>query len=120
MWREMDGRKRERERERGREREREREREMVSLICKITVPFGKFRSPYPGKAQQPQEQRYPFLPECAVFSCVQSVVWLSEFGIVTVLVMLVHARRLYPDLLEVLKRASICQLTYIEVGVIYL
>ena len=36
---------------------------------------GKFGSPYLGKAQQPQEQRYPFLSVCAVFSCVQTMVW---------------------------------------------
>ena len=41
-------------------------------------------SPYPGKAQQPQEQRYPFPSVCAVFSCVQSVVWLPELAIFTV------------------------------------
>ena len=28
------------------------------------------------KAQLPQEQRYPFLSVCAVFSCVQTMVWL--------------------------------------------
>ena len=38
------------------------------------VPCGKFRSPYPAKAEQPQEQRYPFLSVCAVFSCVQTLV----------------------------------------------
>ena len=34
-------------------------------------------SPYLGKAQQPQEQRYPFLSVSAVFSCVRTVVRLS-------------------------------------------
>ena len=36
---------------------------------------------YPCKAQQPHEQRYPFLPVCAVFLCVQTVVWLPGFEI---------------------------------------
>ena len=42
---------------------------------------------YPGKAQQPQEQRYPFLSVCVVFSCVQTIVWLPlvpVFGIFNV------------------------------------
>ena len=40
-----------------------------------------FCSPYLGKAQQPQEQRYPFLSVCVVF-CVQTMVyiWLPVFG----------------------------------------
>ena len=33
-----------------------------------------------GKVQQPQEQRYPFLSVCAVFSCIQTTVWLPVFG----------------------------------------
>ena len=50
------------------------------------VPCRKFGSPYPGKAQQPQaqEQRYPFLSACAVFSYVQPVLWLSVLGIINV------------------------------------
>ena len=40
-------------------------------------PYGNFRSPYLGKAQQPQEQRYPFLSVSAVCSCVRTVVRLS-------------------------------------------
>ena len=32
------------------------------------------------EAEQPQEQRYPALPLCAVFSCVQTVVRLPVFG----------------------------------------
>ena len=32
-------------------------------------------------AQQPQEQCYPFLSVCAVFPCVQTVIWLPVFGI---------------------------------------
>ena len=43
--------------------------------------LGKFGSPYLGTAQQPQEQRYPYLSVCAVFSCVQTVAWLPLFGI---------------------------------------
>ena len=43
------------------------------------VLCGKFRSPYLGKAQQPQEQRYPFLSVCAAFTCVQTMVRLSVF-----------------------------------------
>ena len=42
---------------------------------------GKFGSPYLGEAQQPQEQRYPFLSVCAVFSCLQTMVWLPVFEI---------------------------------------
>ena len=45
------------------------------------APCGKFRLPYLGKAQQPQEQRYPFLSVCEVFPCVQTMVWLSVFKI---------------------------------------
>ena len=45
------------------------------------VPCGKFESPDPGKAQQLTEQRYPFLSVCTVFSCVQSMVWLSALAI---------------------------------------
>ena len=49
----------------------------------FNVPCGKFGSPYPGKAQPPQEQRYPFLSVYAVLSGVQTLVWLllSVFGI---------------------------------------
>ena len=42
------------------------------------VPFGKFDSLYLAKAQQPQEQRYPLLSVCAVFLCVQTMVWLPS------------------------------------------
>ena len=49
------------------------------------VPCWKLGSPYPSKAQQPQEQRYPFLSVCAVFPCVQTTaVWLPVFGIFNV------------------------------------
>ena len=39
-------------------------------------------SPYLGNytAQQPQEQRYPFLSESAVFPCDQTKVWLPALG----------------------------------------
>ena len=37
-----------------------------------------------GKAQQPQVQHYPFLSVCAAFPCVQTMVWLSAFGIFSV------------------------------------
>ena len=46
--------------------------------------------PYLSKAQQPQEQRCPFLPVCAVFSCVQTMVWLPVFGGLTCTEMLMH------------------------------
>ena len=36
------------------------------------------------RLQQPQEQCYPFLTVRAVFSCVQSKVWLPMFGIFNV------------------------------------
>ena len=49
----------------------------------VIIPCMKFRSLYPSKAQQPQEQRYPFLSVCAVVSCVMVLVmaWLPMFGI---------------------------------------
>ena len=47
----------------------------IYLSQYFTVPRRKFESPYPGKAQQPQEQRYPFLPVCVVFLCVQTMVY---------------------------------------------
>ena len=33
----------------------------------FSFSLGQFGSPYPGQAQQPQEQRYPFLPVCSIF-----------------------------------------------------
>ena len=39
-----------------------------------TSKYGKFGSPYLGKAQQPQDQRFPFLSVCAVFSSVRTTV----------------------------------------------
>ena len=38
-----------------------------------------------------QEQRYPFLPSGAVFSCVQGIVRLPLFGVLTCTQMLMHA-----------------------------
>ena len=45
------------------------------LKC-LLVPHGKF-----GSAQLMQEQHYPFLLVCVVFSCVQTIVWLPAFWI---------------------------------------
>ena len=42
---------------------------------------GTFWSLYLGTAQQPQEQCCPFLTVCALFSCVQTMVWLPVFRI---------------------------------------
>ena len=40
------------------------------FIQNLIVPCGKFGSPYLGKAQQPEEQRYPFLSGvCSIFVC---------------------------------------------------
>ena len=46
----------------------------------VVVTCAKFGSPYLRKAQQPQEQRYPFLSVCVVFVCVQTMVGLPVFG----------------------------------------
>ena len=43
-------------------------------------PQRKIQVALPG-IQQPQEQRYPFLTVRAVFSCVQTEVWLPMLGI---------------------------------------
>ena len=43
--------------------------------------WGNFSHSYLGKAQQLQEQHYPFLSGCAVFSCVQTLLWLPVLGI---------------------------------------
>ena len=50
----------------------------------LSLVHTKLVSPYLGKAQQPREQRYPFLPACVVFSCVRTMVWLPVFGIFNV------------------------------------
>ena len=65
---------------------------ILSLSLSLFFPFSSSLShagisrhlPYLCKAQQPQEQRHPFLPVCAVFSCVQTMVWLPVFGICNV------------------------------------
>ena len=44
----------------------------------------RFRSPYLGKTQQPLEQRHLFLSMCAVFLCVQTMLWLPVLGIFNV------------------------------------
>ena len=54
------------------------------LFYYFIVPCWKLGSPYPSKAQQPQEQRYPSLSVCAVFPCVQTRIWLPVFGIFNV------------------------------------
>ena len=55
------------------------------------VPCGKFRSPYLGKTQQPQEQCCSFLSVCVVSSCVQTIVWLPVcLGCLTCLHKLMH------------------------------
>ena len=51
------------------------------LFQYFIVPCRTFGSPNLGKAQQLQEQCYPFLSVCVVFSCVQTMVWLLMFGI---------------------------------------
>ena len=50
----------------------------------MLVPCGKSRSPYPSKAQEPQEQRYWLLSVCAVIFSVQTMLWLPAFGICNV------------------------------------
>ena len=47
---------------------------IIFILVLLFVSCEKFGSPYLGKAQQPQEQRYPFLSVCAVFPCVQTMV----------------------------------------------
>ena len=51
-----------------------------------SINLRKFGSPYLGNAQQPQEQRYPFLSVCTVLkcSCVQTAVWLTVSGMLNV------------------------------------
>ena len=57
---------------------------LVHLFSYCIIPCGKFGSPYLGKVQELQEQRYPFLSVCAVFLCVQTMAWLPAFGIFNV------------------------------------
>ena len=49
-----------------------------TVIIYFFVPCGKIG--LPGKAQQPQEQRCPFLSVCVVFSCGQTMIWLPVWG----------------------------------------
>ena len=44
------------------------------------VPSGKLGLPYPGEAQQSQEQRNPFVSVSVVFSCVQTIEYGCQFG----------------------------------------
>ena len=55
------------------------------------VPCRKIRSPYLGKAQQPQEQRYLFLLGCAVFLCPDNGTAASAWDFLTCAQMLMHA-----------------------------
>ena len=52
------------------------------LFLVLLCPFREIRvAVLPDlRLQQPQEQRYPFLAVCVVFSFVQTVVWLPVFG----------------------------------------
>ena len=62
------------------------------FVLYFIVPCEKFGSPYPGKAEQPQEQLYRLLLVCAAFSCVQAMVCLPVFRIFNVRIyMMVHA-----------------------------
>ena len=57
-------------------------------------PCGKFGSRYLGKAQQPQEQRYPFLSACVracVRACVCVCVCSISVGFLTCAQMMMHA-----------------------------
>ena len=51
-----------------------------SFFC-FFLSCRKFRSPYPGKAQRPQEQLYPSLSVRVVFSRVHTTVWVPVFGL---------------------------------------
>ena len=48
---------------------------VLVLCCPSFNISLKFGSPYLSKAQQPQEQSYPFLPVRAEYSCVQTMVY---------------------------------------------
>ena len=49
----------------------------LAFLCFILIPCGKCESPYVGKAAAAARATlYPFPPACAVFSCVQTMVWL--------------------------------------------
>ena len=45
------------------------------FVLVFIIPYGDFRLSYLGKAQQLQEQCHPLLSVCAVFLCVQTLVW---------------------------------------------
>ena len=52
----------------------------------------ELESPYPSKAHQPQEQRYPFLPVTEVCRCVQTMVYGCQcLGFLTCAQMLIDA-----------------------------
>ena len=51
---------------------------VLFLFLVLHFPLREVGSLCLGKAQQPQEQRYPFLSACVVFSCVPTVVWLPK------------------------------------------
>ena len=57
---------------------------LLLLLLVLHCSLRKFGSPYLGETQQPQEQGYPFLSVCAVFSCVPTMVWLPMFRIFNV------------------------------------
>ena len=57
---------------------------LATPLSFILAPCRKFGSPYLGKAQQPQEQRYPFLSEYVVFSLVKTMVCLPVLRIFNV------------------------------------
>ena len=53
----------------------------LSTFYHFIYPLGKSGCLTWVRLQQPQEQRYPFLSVFAVFSCVQTQVWLPMLGI---------------------------------------
>ena len=57
----------------------------IIFIYYYFVPYRKFRLSYLGKAQQLQEQHYPFLSVCTAFSGVQTIVQLPVFGLFNML-----------------------------------
>ena len=54
---------------------------LPSLSSVLHYPVWDILVALPGMAQQPQEQRFQFLPLCAVVACPDPVVWLPVFGI---------------------------------------
>ena len=57
----------------------------------LIVPCGKFKVPYLGTAQQPQEQRYPLLSVCAVFFLSKQRYGCQGLGFLRRTQMLMHA-----------------------------